>query len=68
MDYDISCPHCNHQFEHEAVHQPLIKGCSWGWYKDGECPNCKSVFTFEWDCDHDDAVIIPVFKEKTNNG
>ena len=62
--YDIICPNCSFEFDHDTIFEPLSDEYpNYGWYKNGKCPSCESEFTFDWDCHHYDAVIVPVFLE-----
>lgn len=69
MTYDIICPKCGIEFEHKAEFRDdldIYKGyfiTSGSPYKNGKCLSCESEFTFDWDCSHEEAVLIPVFLE-----
>lgn len=48
MTYPTECPDCKCEFEYDE--DDLGKECS--------CPNCGKKYYVNWDCDHEDAVII----------
>lgn len=50
-DYDFEwiCPFCDYELKVKVD-------------MDGKCVNCNKEYTWDFDCEYDDAVYIPIFK------
>lgn len=52
-DYDFKwdCPYCDNELKVKTD-------------VNGKCNNCGSEYEWDFDCDYEDAVYIPIFKTK----
>lgn len=64
MIYDIDCPRCRTIFEINQLGEKVegMEGYFWP-SEGGNCPKCNLSFVWEFDCQYDDAILIPIWEK-----